>query len=103
MHVKKRVIQARVPKVRNRVVEVGRFILRRKRMTIAVVSAALLMVPLLISSDGEVFVLNAIGLGFGALLLRRFARPRRNKQKGWPQQAIRERQMAKVQQRRRIR
>ena len=103
MHVKKRVIQASISQVRNRVVEVGGFIRRRKRMTIAVIAAALLMVPLLITRDGEVFVLNAIGLGFGALLLRRFARPRDNKQKGWAQQAITERQMAKAQQRRRTR
>ena len=103
MHVKKQVIQARVPQVKDRVVEVGRFIRRRKRMTIVVIAAALLMVSLLTTGDGEVFVLNAIGLGFGALLLRRFARPRGRKQKGWAQQAIRERQIAKVQQRRRIR
>ena len=103
MRVKKQVIQARVPQVGDGVVEVGRFIQRRKRMTIAVVAAALLMVPLLTTGDGEVFVLNAIGLGFGALLLRRFARPRGYKRKGWAQQAIRERQIAKVQQRRRTR
>ena len=103
MHVKKQVIKASISQVRDGVVEIGRFIRRRKRMTIAVVAAALLMAPLLTTGDGEAFFLNAIGLGFGALLLRRFARPRDRKRKGWAQQAIRERQMAKAQKRRRTR
>ena len=72
MHVKD--IQATVPKVRGVAVGFGGFLRRRKRLTVAVVVAALLLVPLLLTGDGEVFVLNAVGLGFGALLLRRFAR-----------------------------
>ena len=42
-----------------------------KRLTIAVVVAALLFGPLL-TTDGELVFLNAVGLGIGALLLRRF-------------------------------
>ena len=44
MHVKKQVIQASISQVRDGVVEVSRFIRRRKRMTIAVIAAALMMV-----------------------------------------------------------
>ena len=71
MHAKERVL-----KVIGVVVKAGGLIRRHKRASIAVLVALLLGVPLLLTGDGEVFVLNAIGLGFGALLLRRFiARP----------------------------
>ena len=50
------------------VVRLGRFLRRRKRAAIAL----LVIGPLLLTGDVEVFVLNAVGLGFGALLLRRF-------------------------------
>ena len=68
MHVKEL-----VPKVKGLAVKAGGFIRRRKRLTIAVVVAALLFGPLL-TTDGELVFLNAVGLGLGALLLWRFAR-----------------------------
>ena len=66
MHVKEL-----VPKVKGLAVKAGVFIRRRKRLTIAVVVAALLFGPL-VTTDGELVFLNAVGLGLGALLLRRF-------------------------------
>ena len=82
-------IQATVPKVKGVAAGFGGFPRRRKRLTVAVVVAALLAGPLLLTGDGEVFFLNAVGLGFGALLLRRFARPRGGKWKGRARQAQR--------------
>ena len=82
-------IQATVPKVKGVAVGFGGFLRRRKRLTVAVVVAALLLAPLLLTGDGEVFFLNAVGLGFGALLLRRFARPRGGKRTGRARQAQR--------------
>ena len=72
MHVED--IQATVPRVAGVAVKAGGFIRRRKRQTVAVVVAALLVGPL-VTTDGELVFLNAFGLGLGALLLRRFARP----------------------------
>ena len=57
MHVKKL-----VPKVKGLAVKAGGFIRRRKRLTIAVVVAALLFGPL-VTTDGELVFLNAVGLG----------------------------------------
>ena len=73
------------PKVMGVVVRIGRFRRRRKRAAIAL----LVIAPLLLTGDGEVFVLNAVGLGFGALLLRRFARPRGRRRTGRARQAQR--------------
>ena len=56
MHVKEL-----VPKVKGLAVKAGGFIRRRKRLTIAVVVAALLFGPLL-TTDGELVFLNAVGL-----------------------------------------
>ena len=53
MHVWKRV--ARV------VGTVVGFVVRRRRLTVAVVVALLLIGPLALTRDGEVFVLNALG------------------------------------------
>ena len=50
------------------------FAVRRRRLTVAVVVALLLVVPLALTRDGEVFVLNALGLGIAALIVRRLAR-----------------------------
>ena len=41
---------------------------RRRRQSVAVV------VALLLTGDGEVFALNAVGIGIGAVILRRLAR-----------------------------
>ena len=48
---------------------------KRKRVVVAAVVALVIAAPL-ITGDVEVFVLNLVGLGIGALLLRRFM-PRR--------------------------
>ena len=90
MHV--RDIQATVSKVKGFAVKAGGFIRRRKQLTVAVVVAALLVGPLLLTGDGEVFVLNAVGLGlgFGALLLRRFVRPRGRQRSGRARQTQRQ-------------
>ena len=74
MHVMKRVIR-----VMGTVVG---FAVRRRRMTVTVVVALLLVVPLALSGDGEVFVLNALGLGIAVQLFRRLARFGRGRRHG---------------------
>ena len=66
MHVTKRVIRL--------IGAVVGFAVRRRRLTIAVVIVALLVVPLALTGDGEVFVLNAVGLGIATLIVRRLTR-----------------------------
>ena len=61
-----------VPKFKGLTATVGGFVLRHKRLTVAVAAAALLFGPLLLTRDGELFVLNAVGLGTAFLLVRRF-------------------------------
>ena len=87
MHVKD--IKATVSRVRAVSVGVGGFIGRHKRLSIAVVVALLLAGPL-VTGDGELVFLNAVGLGFGALLLMRFARPNGRQRTGRAQQAQRQ-------------
>ena len=72
MHVKD--IKATVSRIKAVSVGVGGFIGRHKRLSIAVVVALLLAGPL-VTGDGELVFLNAVGLGFGVLLLMRFVRP----------------------------
>ena len=50
------------------------FAVRRRRLSVTVVVALLLVVPLALTGDGEVFVLNAVGLGIAALIVRRLTR-----------------------------
>ena len=50
------------------------FAVRRRRLLVAVVVALLLVMPLALTGDGEVFVLNALGIGITALVIRRIAR-----------------------------
>ena len=50
------------------------FAVRRRRLSVAVVIVALLVVPLALTGDGEVFVLNAVGLGIAALIVLRLTR-----------------------------
>ena len=57
MHVKEL-----VQKVKGLAVKAGGFMRRHKRLTIAVMVAALLFGPL-VTTDGELVVLNAVGLG----------------------------------------
>ena len=78
-------IRATVPRVTGVAVRAGGLIWRRKRLAVAVVVAALLFGPL-VTTDGELVVLNAVGLGLGALLLRRFARPGARQRTGRAQQ-----------------
>ena len=74
MHVWKRVAQV--------VGVVVGFAVRRKRLTVAAVVALLLIGPLALTGDGEVFVLNALGLGIAALIVRRLARFGRGRRHG---------------------
>ena len=69
MHVKD--IRATVPRVGSVAAGFGGFIRRHKRASIAVSAALLLVGPLLLTGDGELVFLNAVGLGLGALLLWR--------------------------------
>ncbi len=78
-----------VPRVKGLAVKAGGFLRRRKRLTTAVVVAALLLGPL-VTTDGELVFLNAVGLGFGALLIMRFVRPNGRQRTGWAQQARRQ-------------
>ena len=83
MHVKD--IKATVSRVKSVSVGVGGFIGRHKRASIAV-GAALLLAGPLVTGDGVLVFLNAVGLGLGALLLRRFARPNGRQRTGRTQQ-----------------
>ena len=85
MHVKEL-----VRRVTGLAVKAGGFMRRHKRLTTAVVVAALLLGPL-VTTDGELVFLNAVGLGLGALLLRRFTRPGGRQWTGRAQQAQRQR------------
>ena len=60
----------RVVQVKAVAVGFGGLIGRHKRLTLAV--ALSLVGPLLLTGDGELFALNLVGLGIGALLLRLF-------------------------------
>ncbi len=87
MHVKD--IQARVRQVGGVMAGGGGFIRRHKRLSIAVVAALLLAGPL-VTGDGELVFLNAVGLGFGALLLRRFVTPKGRQRTGGAQREQRQ-------------
>ena len=50
------------------------FAVRRRRLAVAVVAMLLLVGPLALTGDGELFVLNALGIGIAALILRRLIR-----------------------------
>ena len=50
------------------------FAVRRRRRLVAVVLALLLIMPLALTGDGELFVLNALGIGITVLAVRRIAR-----------------------------
>ena len=80
MHVLKRVVgivRAVIRIVRAVVGIVGTvigFAVRRRRLLVAVVVALLLIMPLALTGDVELFVLNALGIGITALAVRRIAR-----------------------------
>ena len=94
MHVKD--IKATVSRVKAVSAGVGGFIGRHKRASIAVGVALLLAGPL-VTGDGELVFLNAVGLGLGVLLLRRFARPNGRQRTGRAQREQRQ-QAARAQQ-----
>lgn len=50
------------------------FTLRRRRLAVAVGIAALLVGPLVFTGNGEVFALNALGIGVTALMVRQLTR-----------------------------
>ena len=50
------------------------FVVRRRKLSVGIVVALLLVVPLVLTGNGEVFVLNALGLVIAALIVRRLAR-----------------------------
>ena len=58
------------------------FAVRRRRLTVALAVAALLVGPLTLTGDVEVFVLNALGIGIAALLFRRLVRLGRRRTHG---------------------
>ena len=82
-------IKELVPRVIGLAVKAGGFIRLHKRASIAVGVALLLAMPL-VTGDGELIFLNAVGLGLGALLLRRFIRPGGRRRTGRMQQAQRQ-------------
>ena len=94
MHVKD--IKATVLRVKAVSAGVGGFIGRHKRASIAV-GAALLLAGPLVTGDGALVFLNAVGFGLGVLLLRRFARPNGRQRTGRMQQTQRQ-QAARAQQ-----
>ena len=47
---------------------------RRRRLLVAVVVVVLLVMPLALTGDVELFVLNALGIGITVLAVRRIAR-----------------------------
>ena len=55
---------------------------QRRRLAVAVVAMLLLVGPLALTGDGELFVLNAVGLGIAAVTLRRLARFGRGRRHG---------------------
>ena len=52
---------------------VAGFTVRRRRLSVAVVIAALLFGPLALTGDVELFALNALGICIAALIVRRLA------------------------------
>ena len=63
-------------------VQVGRFLWRHKRLTLALAVGLLILGPLLTGSGGGVFFLNLLGLGIAALVVRRIVQAGKGKQAG---------------------
>ncbi len=59
---------------------VARPVLRRRRLAMAMAVGILLLLPLL-SGDPEVFVLNAVGIGLAALVIRKLVTMRRRQRR----------------------
>ena len=58
----------------------GRFCWRHKRLTLALAVGLLIVLPLLTGSGGGTFVLNLLGLGVAALVVRRIVQSGNRKQ-----------------------
>ncbi len=69
-------------RVRQVIEAVVGIVVRRRKLVVAVVVALLLVVPLALTGDGEVFALNAVGLGVAWLLFRRLAKFGRRRTNG---------------------
>ncbi len=68
--------------VRGQAARVKDTCLRHRRPATALAAAALLFGPVLVTGSGELFFLNALGLGIPVLLVRRFAARRRRRRSG---------------------
>ncbi len=68
--------------VRGQAATVGGLLLRHRRPAMALAAAALLLGPVLATGCGELFFLNALGLGIPVLLVRRFVARRRRRRSG---------------------
>ena len=67
-------IKERFTQVKAVAVQVGGFVKRHPRASIAVAVGLLIIGPLLTGSGGESFFLNLVGLGIAALVVRRIMR-----------------------------
>ena len=54
----------------------------RRRLSVTVAVVLLLVVPLALTGDGKIFVLNAVGLGIAWVIVRRLARFGRRRRNG---------------------
>ena len=69
--------------VRKRVTRIVGSAVRRNRMTVAVVGVVVLLLwPLAFTWSGEVLLLNTLGIGIAALIVRRIARFGRRRRHG---------------------
>ena len=63
-------LRSQASRLKNYAAGVAGAVLRRRRLTVVAVAGVLILTPLL-TGDGEVFLLNMVGLGLAALILRR--------------------------------
>ena len=85
-------IKGRFTQFKSVAVKVIGFIKRHKRASMATGVALLIAGPLLTGTSGETFFLNLVGLGVGALLVRRFTRPRGQRRTAAQQKAKQQQQ-----------
>ena len=58
----------------------GRFLWRHKRLTLALAVGLLIVLPLLTGSGGGTFLLNLVGIGIAALVVRRIVQAGKGRQ-----------------------
>ena len=80
-------IKDRLVQLKAAAVSVVGFIKRHKRASIAVAVTLLVAGPLLTGTGGETFVLNLVGLGVVALVVRRIVRANERRQAAQARQA----------------